>query len=489
VGVTRAFGELRAIISGTSIVTPTPDFSRTPLPNIPVVANPTDTPVPTGIAQVKPTVEVFPSVPPPPGYPKDQPWPPIAPTQKPAIEDVVITATPLPSGAAVPPPSSAPPVELGAVQPISADVARSLGSARLVFPYSASVLGKPTLRVATLNQAGADVPVKFDADLPIDISGVASGASLTHLFLSPDGNWLVAQKTSHVSADFELISLTSRSAQSLKSVEADHPIPMSFLAWSADSKNIVIQTASESTASPIVLVNLATKAEKVIDYPQTANGLSRMVAVAFSPTEPRFADAVLNAETLTLELALRPATTTDMVGRRVIKQFTNVAELVERSLVWSPDGKKLAWVMNVQTGNSYKIDTQQTELWVADLSTSEFKRIAILGKRMSYEHIPLWGANSQEVVALVTESVKDQRDETNNIKRFNIRTGAVQNLTDFKTTHLTNLGWSRDGLQLTFSLLKEGSRTGEIWVTDLQGKQKNQLVTLTPPNAPYVWLP
>lgn len=494
-----ALGDLRNILQGTSypVVTLTPVVTSTPVAKTtaPVVAaqaigtlvSPpaTFTSVPTAI---------LPTVPPPPGYPKNQTWPPVAPTSSPNGAGGNIIATPIPtlSGAsgAVPPPSivTGTPIALGPTQPVSADAARLVGSFRLAFPNIVGLTGKARLRVANLNQA-EDIPVNLEADFPLEFSTMATGAHLVALLPSPDGQLLIAETLAHVASDFTIIDTNTRFSRPLKVPTDTSPAPTRFLAWSTDSQRAIIQTNNENLIDSVVVINLSDASESPFKYPLAANDSTRLAAVAYSPDGKQLADVILQPSSFTFELALRPAASNNLTGRTVVKQITNVVDVVERSLQWSPDGKKLAWIMNVQTGTNYKISTQQTELWVSDFLTGETKRLAILGKSVAYNHVPVWTPNSKEVIAIVVDTITDQRDSANNIKRFNVSTAAVKNLTDFKSTRISNLSWSRDSLNLTFSVLKDGGLSGEIWFTDIQGVNKQLLVSSTPPNAPFAWLP
>lgn len=487
-----ALGDLRHILQGTSypVATSTP-LAKTTSP-VPVaqatgtlVSPPaTFTPVPTAI---------LPTVPPPPGYPKNQPWPPVAPTSSPSGAGNII-ATPIPtlSGAsgAVPPPSivTGTPIALGPTQPVSADAARLVGSFRLAFPNIVGLTGKARLRVAKLNQA-ENTPVNLEADFPLEFSAMTTGAHLVALLPSPDGQLLIAETLSHIASDFTIIDTNTRFSRPLKVPTDTSPAPTRFLAWSTDSQRAIIQTNNENLTDSVVVINLSDASESPFEYPVAVNDATRLAAVAYSPDGKQLADVILQPSSFTFELALRPAASNNLTGRTIVKQIANVADVVERSLQWSPDGKKLAWIMNVQTGTNYKISTQQTELWVSDLLSGETKRLAILGKGVAYNHVPVWTPNSKEVIAIVVDTITDQRDTANNIKRFNISTAAVQNLTDFKSTRISNLSWSRDSLNLTFSVLKDGGLSGEIWFTDIQGVNKQLLVSSTPPNAPFAWLP
>ncbi|MCW1969351.1 MAG: hypothetical protein KIH69_014660 [Anaerolineae bacterium] len=480
------FRELGGILQGTPYVTATPSglvkatatavsvVSATPLPSATTAAA-----TATSVAAV-----IGPTAPPPPGYPKDQPWPPVAPTR---VVRTPVEMTPTPdttgAGGAVPPPPAV-------VQTVSNDAARFIGAFRLVFPSSIGLTGKSQLRVAKLNQA-ENTPVAFEANFPLDVSTV-TGVQLVALLPSPDGQQLIAETASHVASEFSLINTNSRVLQTLNPVAKPGELlvsPIRFLGWATDSQRIIVQNNDEDESKSFALINLVDQKSQIIEYPVSASGLTRVAAMAYSPDGSQFADLLLQPDTFTLELALRPAQNVNLTDRKVIKQLPNVASVVERSLQWSADNKKVAWVMNTQTATKYQLSSQQTELWVADVTTGDAKRVAVLGRGVSYNHAPLWTLGSKELIAVVVENVVDQRDVANNIKRFAIDGTAVKNLTDFKSTRISNLTWTRDNRNLAFSVLKEGSLVGEIWFTDFEGVSKQKLVSATPPNAPFVWLP
>ncbi len=228
-----ALGDLRHILQGTSypVATSTP-LAKTTSP-VPVaqatgtlVSPPaTFTPVPTAI---------LPTVPPPPGYPKNQPWPPVAPTSSPSGAGNII-ATPIPtlSGAsgAVPPPSivTGTPIALGPTQPVSADAARLVGSFRLAFPNIVGLTGKARLRVAKLNQA-ENTPVNLEADFPLEFSAMTTGAHLVALLPSPDGQLLIAETLSHIASDFRIIDTITLFSRPLKEQSYNFPDNILFLA-------------------------------------------------------------------------------------------------------------------------------------------------------------------------------------------------------------------------------------------------------------------
>lgn len=376
------------------------------------------------------------------------------------------------------------------MQVVSGDAARFVGPLRLVFPSSLGLTGKSQLRVAKLNQA-ENMPVSFEANFPLEFSAV-TGLQLVALLPSPDGQTLMAETASHVASEFSLINTNSRVLRTLNPVAKPGELlisPVRFLGWSPDSQNIIVQNNDEDESKSFALLNLLDQKSQLIEYPVSPSGLTRVAAMTYSPDGSQFADLLLQPDTFTLELAVRPAQNVNLTDRKVIRQIPNVASVVERSLQWSPDNKKVAWVMNIQSGATYKLSSQQTELWVADIATGDAKRVAVLGRGVAYNHVPLWTMGSKELVAIVVENVIDQRDVASNIKRFGIDSTTVKNLTDFKSTRISNLTWTRDNRNLAFSVLKEGSLVGEIWFTDFQGVSKQQLVSATPPNAPFAWLP
>ena len=411
-----------------------------------------------------PIVTVRPTVPPPPGWPTEVPWP-LTP------EPPIPTATPRP----FPTPAFPP---LRGKRPATLQT--------IWFPYYPAPGIAPQMRAVLVDQQGqrwVESDRVFDLDLPApNLHSVDPGPILTDLHLSPDNQWLVAD---FAYTGSRLVDLSSGEVVQLPAMDSPTD-KWHFLAWHPDGQHI-LALAREG----ILLNNLVSHRYETLDYySQPEFEYAQVCALAYSPRDTRLADGIVYPavyEVRDVEIAevglISPGD-----EREPIVRIPGGTYVLDHSLKWSPDGQRLIWIVNVVPDGAgpVRLENMQTQLWLADLSEGDVKMLTILGEAVEYKYPAVWSPDGHNIAALIVEEVQDDEIVGNNIFLLDPQTGTKQQVTHFVNWQLSHLTWSPDGQWIAFTVSK--GEYGEIWVTNLDGTWQYPVAGPTLPNAPFVWL-
>jgi len=407
-----------------------------------------------------------PTVPPPPGWPTDVPWPPPPQTPQP-------TAIPQPFPTPVFPP-------LRGQRPATLQT--------IWFPYYPAPGSAPQMQ-AILVDRQAQRWVQSDHTLALDLPApnqyaLDTGPILIDLYPSPNSQWLVAD---FAYGGSRLVDLSSGEAIQFPAIDSP-AAEWRFLAWHPDGQYILIAAGEE-----LLLSDLASQEYEMLNYYSCpAFEHAQVNAIAYSPSG-QMADAVVyppvyqSREGWSVEIGLRKDKDE---SRESITQIPGGVYLASHSLRWSPNGDKLIWIVKVVPSESsvpIRIEDTQSQLWVAEMHSGDVRVLTTLGQASGYNHPAVWSPDGRYIAALKIEGVQGSKDTASNIHVFDPESGTERQVTHFVDWRLSHLTWSPDGQWLAFTVSK--GKYGEIWVTNLEGTQQYPIAGPTLPNAPFVWLP
>ena len=403
-----------------------------------------------------------PTIPPPPGYPTDEPWPPQA-TPQPSRQTETIHPFPTP---AFPASRGKRPAALQAIW----------------FPYYPDAGTPPQIQASLVDRQGQQWgQSSYSIDLGLDLRH-QSGTPLLGLHPSPDRQRMVADIAFRGSA---LIDLASGDVS--YNLAGDSSIGQwYFYAWHPDNRHI-LAVARDG----LLLVDLVSREYEILDYySQPEFEYARVSAMAYAPDGTQMADAVIYPAVY----GVRDAEVTEIGirdgdgSRRPIVTIPGGINVLEHSLRWSPDGRRLIWVADVvptDIGVSIGLKDVQTQLWVADLDGEEVRMMGILSAGAEYAYPPAWSPDGKQIAALKAGGIRGE-DALTSIVLFDAKSGGEQQVARFPD-RLSNLTWSPDGQWLVFTVSK--GEYGEVWVISSDGTLRHPVAGPTTPDAPFTWVP
>lgn len=397
----------------------------------------------------------IPTIPPPPGYPTGEPWPPQVTSETPQSTQL---SYPFPTPVFRPTPRGRQPIQLQ----------------HLWFPYFPDPTSSPQLQAVLVDQQGQRWAQEARS-IDLQVDPYPPGSVLRNLHSSPDHRWIIADLAFSGSYLIDLSSGASRPV--ISDVYAG---PGQFLAWSPDSQHVVI--LPETFPQEVWLMDIFSQEHRVLELPTSDFGYSLVRTVAYSPDGKQLADAVVYPATIS-----RPDEEIE-IGVRVGEQGTRMSVfgvsgggmIAEHGLRWSPDGRTLIFVADVHSGG------RRTQLWAINIADGASRLLATLAREVQYNHPAVWSPDGRYVAAIVEEA-NENGIVSDNIFLFPLESGDARKITYFSNRRLSHLAWSPDGSLLAFSVSL--GDYGEIWVTTLDGTHQYPIAGPTTPDAPFVWLP
>lgn len=456
--------------------------SATSAPNKPTQVMPAATPQPqTDSTLIEPPVLDIKgsNVSPPPGYPADQAWPPK-------------------QNAAGAPQSVLPPLTVMPVINVSATsnklaaklvMPRYVAAQSVVAPNSTPAPeavkmqfdGQTQLIVADLRAGVTNADNRIASPFNAALGATISESMLSQLVAAPNGQAVIVETMNEVNHTLTMIDTNTSQNKTII------PKGSRFMTWSPDSSNVIVQENEQTNAA--LWINLSQNTSTPLTYTADATlGEPFPTAYTFSPDGRQFAEMIAYPQSQIVDVAVRVVNGASSV-RTVVAHMTHASFGVPRSLIWSPDGKRLAWIINTQRGDGVDIAQQDTQLWIADLASNNAKSVSVLATGVNYTHTPLWSRDGAAVIAIAAESgATANRDFANNVYVFDAVNGARKPLTQFRNTRVSHLTWSPDGKYITLNRTTNNS-SGEVWATNLQGTDQFVIASPAQANAPFTWMP
>lgn len=428
-------------------------------------ASPLPTPTPIGYEPTAPS-EDWPTLMPPPT------WPPLpTPRGTPVVKGTVQVTPiqPFPTPDFLPTPSGERPADLQMIW----------------FPYFPAPDNQPLFQavlVDTKGQRWAQSDRLLELAVPRRQPGPDPGPVLVDLQASLNSLWLIADSR-YVGS--RLVDLSSGKIQPV--VTGAYDEQWHFWDWHPDGQRALVSAREE-----FLLIDLASREYEVLDYFSQSEH-AQISEVAYSPSSRQLADAVIYPpiyevkESWSAEVGLREDETGE---RRSVVQIAGGTYFANHSLVWSPDGQRLIWIVQTvpsDVGVQVGLADTQVQLWIADLSRDDAKVLAVLGEAVEYYHSAAWSPDGRTVAALTVEEALEGKIIASNIFLFDVESGTRQQITHFINQQLSHLTWSPDGQWLAFTV--SCGEYGEIWMTSLDGTLQYPVAGPTVLDAPFVWLP
>ena len=416
----------------------------------------TPVPLPQWTVTPMPVTTATLTIPPPPGYPTGEPWPPQATSEPPQPTTLL---HPFPTPAFHPTPVGRQSTQLQ----------------RLWFPYFPDPASSPQLRAVLVDQQGQRWGQEARSiDLRVD--PYPPGSVLLNLHPSSNHQWVIADLAFSGSYLIDLASGASRPV-----ITDIHTGPGQFLAWSPDSQHVII--LPETFPQEVWITDITSQRHTAFDVPTSEFGYTLVRAVAYSPDGTIVADASLHGRTASkstseVEIGIQASE----LGTRSSLAWLSGDQVIEHSLAWSPDGQRLAIVVVVGTYDA-ELSNEDIQLWMVNRSDGNPTLLA----RGLAPYRAAWSPDGQYIAFLRAESSPLENPVFSNIYLLDISTGQEQAVTHFTEQRLGHLVWSPDGTMLAFSV--STAEYGEVWVTTLNGTDQYAIAGPTPPDAPFVWLP
>jgi hypothetical protein len=418
-----------------------------------VTATPTRTP--------RPTRGPAPTVPPPPGWPEEEPWPPTSQAQ-------VTHLTP----------------ELHPT-PIYPEVSgeRPAGMEIVWYAHQAEdhMYASQEVRGAWVDDQGRRWEETQPGELAIDL-GRNGGRWIAGLYASPDGRWLAVQ-TAFCGAP--LVDTGSRQVAG-SVAKGGCGAGEWFYGWHPDSSRALV-----SVWEGMELVDIRSGHAEAIPYPAVkGHEYASLLALAYSPDGNRLADLTAYPVVCGLRDSQQVELGVTSGGQRtVLAEIPGGSATVRDSLIWSPDGERLAWVACIEHADYPVVPFQtRTELWVADVADAKGRMVAVLGEGVDHLGGVEWSADGRQIAAVVLEG--DKRSASGiegGIWIFDVASGERRPVAQFPGHRLSDLTWSPDGRWLAVSVCM--GDYGEIWVVKVDGSDRHPIAGPALAKGPVVWLP
>ncbi len=410
---------------------------------------PTDTAIPypppdnTSAATLTPAVIIFTTeatLPPPPEWPTNIPWPPPRQTQ------VFPTGLPtiFPTPVFPPVPDGRVPVELQ----------------ELWYAYEPDSNTSPLVQMEQIDLS-AQRWGKGSMIIDIGLEPRFPGPTLRGLFPSPDQKWIIAAKAYGEGSSLDLINLESGKVAWIHPFEAQ----FGFMSWTPDSKNIIVYDEVRS----IWLINIYDGNYHAIEFPSVDSIIPTVDGIAFSPDGNFRADALYYPATHKVkEESLMRVEITDVKKqeRKTISENSSAWGISRYSLKWSTDGRFLTWITIMPVFKSDSLfSKQRSDLWIYDKMNGEVKLLLSLGEIVSNIAPPSFAPDNKKL-AVIRYNESDKSYSTGNIFLIELISRAERQASYFSERYVTNLEWSSDSKTILFTLSDEIN--GEICALNIE---------------------
>ena len=150
-------------------------------------------------------------------------------------------------------------------------------------------------------------------------------------------------------------------------------------------------------------------------------------------------------------LANGVGTATDITGEKSAWDTPLAPYFDHTEIVWSPDGKQLAYTCKPLTGAEYAVSTD-SDIFIYDLESGETKNICKGNKAFAfvgYDKYPVWSPSGTKIAFRSQERAGNEADKER-LMVYDLLSGEVKYLTKNFDYHATNVVWSSDETTLYF---------------------------------------
>jgi len=409
----------------------------------------TPVPLPQQTAMPIPVATAVPTIPPPPGYPTGEPWPPQVTPEQPE-------ATPMR-------PSSLAPVGFPP-------------SDQQTLYYVADNAGFSELHMVGIDTQGvkqSEFTVPFD--LPSD--------NFVGLYPSPDGKYL-AVEISYGPQD-TLLYIMERSSNRIWCPlgEMEHCFGV-FEDWTRDNRLLFSTTPGNTLEGIIpfsgVIVDINTSQYTRLDLPtSTDRAYSAARNMSFSPDGSRVAYTVTYFDGHGKEMSEIWTMGLGSGERRLVHKMEGVINVLR----WSPVGEQMAYFYRPGTLTA---TTDPSELWLVSSDGTTSKRLAHQTRNADTRtYGPAWSPDGRYIVFVQVDDLalylSDWRGPGTNVYIADTVTGEIIRLSAFEGRNNCMPTWSPDGKSVAFV---SGIITGdpqsspvptsaEVWIASVDSSQSH----------------
>jgi WD40 repeat protein len=218
-----------------------------------------------------------------------------------------------------------------------------------------------------------------------------------------------------------------------------------FLGWKFDSQKVLVKGITPSWQA--AEVDITSGAFTVLEFPKLRGNSLTISALAYSPDGKYLADALAfppipkEGKEALLNIGLWDTATWE---RKTIQEIPFGESVAENSLVWSGDGKFLAWMATQRASASSPSNDRRSDLWVYNLSTGVGRAIRSAAGHFGNRNIAAWSPDGKKL-ALVLFDTNVPNDLSGNINLIDWVSGADTQVSRFKQRMVNFLQWSSDG--------------------------------------------
>lgn len=417
----------------------------------------TPVPLPQRTAMPMPIATIMPTIPPPPGYPTGEPWPPQVTSEPPR---------PIPTH----PPSLAP---LG----FPPDDVESLY-------YVADNAGYPELHAV-----GMDAQGRKQSEFTVINDLTLGRARLVGLHLSPSGKYLALESLGDGYGEVNIMERSS--GRTWCPLREPASCRGGFRGWMPDNQFLFqpFDVPPEGLISlGVTVVDMATGQYHPLDLPASPDGVYSLAQnVSPSPDGSTIAYSLTNSRggKLTSELWTMRV---DGAEKRLVYR----AEGLITGLSWSPVSEQLIYIYQSDPGQF-----KPSELWLMNANGSNAKLLAadLAGGELGFR--PTWSPNGRYVAFVQLDQPATFDGDYiilawSNVCVVDTTTGQITRLSSFERREANYPTWSPDGRFVAFvstGRLGEETLHSEVWVASVDGGQRYVLSGTVRLGNALAWLP
>lgn len=423
----------------------------------------TPVPLPRQTTTSIPIATTMPTIPPPPGYPTGEPWPPQV-TPKPQQPTPIRPPSLAPSGF--------PPADQQALY------------------YVANNAGFPELHVIGMDTQGRK-QLEFRAVEDAALGGInLVGLNLVGLYPSPDGKYLALE---FLGDGYGEVKIVERSSGRVWCPLLDAPRGCwgGFVGWTPDNHFLFqpFDVPPEGVISlGVIVVDIATGQYHALDLPVSPDGaysLARNVLVSPDGTAVAYTITGSKGGEWASEIWTMRVDSTE-------KQLIHRVSGLISALLWSPVGGRVVYV------RSEPSQPESGELWLVNADGSAARLLAVDLARAGQLHFrPAWSPDGR-YVAFIQWEQPITFDGTyvilawSNVCVVDTITGQIIRLSSFERREANYPTWSPDSRFVAFvstGRLEGESLYSEVWVASVDGSQLYAVSGIAKPWNALAWLP
>ncbi len=288
------------------------------------------------------------------------------------------------------------------------------------------------------------------------------GAHLNSLDPSPDGRQFIAMISVEVSSQPLLVDIKSGKVETILD-----PFII-FYDWKPDGQKILISRyGAEWYAGEY---DLLSGEYQLIDFPPDHDDRPVIDDLAYSPDGKYLADALtyqpnaLGRTEFLISIGVWDTLTWERETIQEISIKNAYSSGINRgSLTWSADGHFLAWVI-YSADTSQRLLETQNELWISDRTTGENKRVAVFDNHILGSPA-VWSPDGSRL-AVVIQDQEDAIYSVGNIFLIDPKSGEKTQVSHFQDMYLSRLQWSANGQWIFCQVWDQVSRA--IWAVNVK---------------------